>query len=260
METTLTIILTGIVLTLFLFIWKSRRKKPGTLQTIPPHFLEILNTRIPFYIKLNKEKKKEFEERMMHFLSATRITGVNTEPDDEDKVFIAASAIIPIFGFPSWEYNNLNEILLYPDSFDHDFAQTGENRNILGIVGEGAYNKIMILSRQQLKRAFANPTDRQNTAIHEFVHLIDKSDGSIDGVPSLFVDRQYALPWLKLIQKEIREIMADRSDIDPYGATNEAEFFAVVSEYFFEHPELLKSKHPELYELLTQVFKQKPAD
>ena len=57
---------------------------------------------------------------MMLFFSRIRITGVGTEVEDIDKVLIAASAIIPIFGFPDWEYMNLHEVLLYPDSFNHE--------------------------------------------------------------------------------------------------------------------------------------------
>ena len=81
----------------------------------------------------------------------------------------------------------------------------------------------------------------------------------MDGVPEFFVDRQYVKPWVQLIHQEIRNILSNRSDIDPYGATNEAEFFAVVSEYFFERPDLLEEKHPELYKLLSEVFNQQPA-
>mgnify|MGYP003870227291 CR=1 FL=1 len=65
-------------------------------------------------------------------------------------------------------------------------------------------------------------------------------------------------PTLNLIQEEIKKISTNHSDINPYGATNEGEFFAVVSEYFFERPDLLESKHPELYKLLVKVFQQQP--
>lgn len=260
METFFTILFSLFVLALIIFIWASRRKKNNRVEQIPQVYRDILIKDVPFYSKLDQPKKNEFESRMMHFLATTRITGVKTQVEQIDKVYIAASAIIPIFGFPGWEYNNLNEVLLYPDSFNHDFDQTGTNRSILGIVGEGAYQHIMILSQHQLRQAFINKTGKDNTAIHEFVHLIDKSDGTTDGVPELFLDRQYVVPWLQLIEKEIRDILSNRSDIDPYGTTNEAEFFAVVSEYFFERPELLETRHPDLYKLLTEVFKQKPGD
>lgn len=232
------------------------KKKPATVS-LTESDRNILSG-IPFYQHLDESRKKEFENRMLHFLAVTKITGVNTEAEEQDKIYIAASAVIPIFGFKDWEYGNLREVLLYPDSFSHEFEQTGEGRQILGMVGDGAYNGVMILSKNELRQAFINSTGKSNTAIHEFVHLVDKTDGSTDGIPETFVNKKYILPWLQLMRQEIQQIMADRSDINPYGATNEAEFFAVVSEYFFERPDLLQEKHPQLFELLTQIFQQTP--
>ena len=115
-------------------------------------------------------------------------------------------------------------------------------------------NDVMILSQHELRQAFINKTGKTNTAIHEFVHLVDKTDGSVDGVPGFFMDRKYMVPWLQLMHAEIKKIRENKSDINPYGSTNEAEFFAVVSEYFFERPDLLKKKHPQLYDLLVKIF------
>ena len=240
-----------------ILIFYQRKKKPSVPAVFPDSYRYILAEQVPFFRQLNSEKKKEFETRMLGFLSNVHITGVKTIVEETDRVLIAASAIIPIFGFPGWEYNNLNEVLLYPDSFGDEFEQEGPHRNTLGMVGTGAFNHVMILSQRELRTAFLNEDGRTNTAIHEFVHLVDKTDGSIDGIPEYFMHRKYVLPWLDLMQKKIHEIMANNSDINPYGATNEAEFFAVASEYFFERPDLLQSKHPELYELLSAIFNQK---
>jgi hypothetical protein len=68
----------------------------------------------------------------------------------------------------------------------------------------------------------------------------------------------YVIPWLDLIQRKIKQIQANRSDINPYGATSKAEFFAVASEYFFERPDLLSTRHPELFKLLSAIFRQEP--
>ncbi len=231
-------------------------RKPVDVQPLPQEWRKLLEKDVPFYIKLDAGKRKLFEERMMHFLATTRITGVNTEADDTDRVYIAASAIIPIFGFNNWEYINLTEILLYPNSFSHDFDQTGDERSVLGMVGDGALNNTMILSRHEVRQAFLNKTSKSNTAIHEFVHLVDKTDGAVDGVPEFFLDKEYVLPWLRQMQENIQQILRNRSDINPYGATNEAEFLAVAAEYFFERPDLLQSKHPELYALLSTMFRQ----
>jgi len=214
----------------------------------------ILTENVICYNNLSAEEKKRFEYKVQEFILNCRITGIKTEVDEIDKVLIAASAVIPIFEFPDWKYLNLDEVLLYPSSFDTDFS-ISEGKNVLGMVGSGYMEGKMILSKQSLRNGFRNETDKKNTAIHEFVHLIDKSDGVIDGVPELLLSKQYAIPWIDLIKQEIDKIYDGKSDINPYGATNKSEFFAVISEYFFERPRLLQSKHPELYEMLEMIFR-----
>ncbi len=253
------VILLIFILAIAYTVFFLQKKKTTVTEPVPSRLKNILDEQVPFYQQLNNNRKTEFEERAVHFLTQVKITGVKTVVEDLDRVLIAASAIIPIFNFSGWEYPNLNEVLLYPDSFDHEFDQQGEDRNILGMVGSGALNHMMILSQFELRQAFINESGKNNTAIHEFVHLVDKTDGEIDGIPESILHKQYIKPWLQLMQKKIKEIIHEQSDINPYGATNEAEFFAVVSEYFFERPELLKEKHPELYDLLQHIFNPKPA-
>lgn len=245
----------AVIIVLASFLFNKRKNKPAPFLPMPQSYLDVLNNHVIFYQKLNAADKAIFEQRMQTFLSQVRITGVNTTVEDTDKVFVAASAIIPIFGFPDWEYMNLNEVLLYPDSFNNEFALEGTGRDTLGMVGTGPYQNVMLLSRHALREGFKNKTGKDNTAIHEFIHLIDKTDGAVDGIPEFILSKQYILPWLNLMHKEIKNIMADHSDINPYGATNQGEFFAVVSEYFFERPDLLQSKHPELYNLLVTMFR-----
>lgn len=239
----------------FSFWWSLRKKKTLIAGPIPEHYRMMLAEQVPFYRQLNEHKQKEFEERVQHFLAQVKITGIKTTVEDKDRVLIAASAMIPIFNFPGWEYVNLHEVLLYPGSFDFDFEQQGVGRSIVGMVGTGPLNHVMILSRQELRQAFNNKKGNTNTAIHEFVHLVDKIDGSIDGVPAFILEQKYIVPWLQLMHREIQKIRENQSTIDPYGAINEAEFFAVVSEYFFERPDQLKQNHPELYDLLVKIFR-----
>jgi MtfA peptidase len=260
MDTALSILFALAAFILICFIIFYKKKKRSVAPEMPGKYQELLAEYVEFYKQLDKVRQEEFRNRMQHFLSRVRITGIKTEVEDIDKVLVAASAIIPIFGFPEWEYMNLNEVLLYPGSFDHTFTPEGDEPHALGLVGDGPYQNVMLLSRHDLRQGFLNKTGKTNTAIHEFVHLVDKTDGSVDGVPEFLVSRKYILPWLELMQRNIKQIMENRSDINPYGATNQAEFFAVVAEYFFERPELLQSKHPELYDLLATIFRQKPAE
>jgi len=125
------------------------------------------------------------------------------------------------------------------------------------MVGNGFMNGKMILSKTSLRQGFQAELDKKNVGIHEFVHLIDGEDGSIDGIPKVLMKQQYVLPWMNLIYKKIEEINLDDSDIRNYATTNEEEFLAVASEYFFEHHQQLKKKHPELFEILSYFYSSK---
>ncbi len=218
----------------------------------------ILEKNISFYKALNKAERLHFESEVRVFLSYVSITGVNTVVENLDRILVASSAVIPVFAFPEWKYYDLKEVLLYSDAIDHDFKTEGAGRNILGMVGSGYMEGKMLLSKFALEQGFKNESDKNNTAIHEFVHLVDKADGDTDGIPKQLLSRQYVIPWMDMAYKQMQEIVQNRSDINPYGLTSKAEFFAVAAEYFFERPDLLQKKHAELYALLQQIFKQDP--
>jgi Mlc titration factor MtfA (ptsG expression regulator) len=235
-------------------------KRPVKKAVLPPGYKKVLLEHVAFYRALDEEGKIRFEEKIKEFLGYIRITGVNTNVDDLDKLLVACSGVIPIFGFPEWRYYNLGEVLLYPDAFNEiSFLSEDADRHVLGMVGDGAMQRTMILSKPALRSGFANASGTENTGIHEFVHLLDKEDGAVDGLPDALLKRQFVIPWLQLMAKNIVAIKAGQSDINIYGSKNEAEFFAVASEYFFEAPERFNQKHPELYNLMTQIFNQSPA-
>jgi Mlc titration factor MtfA (ptsG expression regulator) len=253
----LLILIAFIVILFFIFkkIW-AKPKWQIPKGTVPMEWRAILVKNISFYSRLNFKKKALFEYKVQEFLLNHKITGIKTDVSLTDELLIASSAIIPIFSFPEWKYSNLFEILVYPDTFNEDFKFEGEDRKILGMVGTGFMQGKMILSKKAIRKGFANESDKKNTAIHEFVHLIDKLDGQTDGVPELLLEKQYVIPWLELIRSKIDDIYEGKTDINPYGGTNKQEFFAVTSEYFFEKPKLLAKKHPELHALLEQIFDQ----
>lgn len=236
------------------------KKKPDVKTPFPQKWRNILLKKVDFYEDLDNTERERFEQAIQNFLADVDITGVETTVDDTDRLLVASSAVIPIFGFPDWRYSNINEVLLYKGTFNHDYQTEGEERNVLGMVGNRELSRMMVLSKPALHHGFANDTDKLNVGIHEFVHLLDMMDGATDGVPEHFLNRQYVIPWIDLMERKIAEIKRGSSDINPYGATNRAEFFSVVSEYFFSRPHLLESKHPELYELLEKIFKQELAE
>ena len=222
---------------------------------LPENYRELLNDYSKFYRNLDEEGQKKFDDRIEHFLKAVKITGVNAEVEDIDRLLIAAGAIIPVYGISDWQYINLHEVLLYPGAFNEDFDQGGSDRPIAGMVGTGAMQNVMIITKWQLRQGFINNNDAHNTAIHEFVHLIDKMDGTMDGVPEIILERKYIDRWKNLMDSTIWQMKNHGSDINMYGATSPVEFFAVISEYYFEQPDLLNAHHPDLYEMLGKIYK-----
>jgi hypothetical protein len=248
------------VLVLGWAIWRYSQHQKEDEQPLPATYPQLLQAHVAYYRSLPDDKKSLFNERVRHFLNTVQIEGIGTSVDDVDKVLVASSAIIPIFGFSDWYYP-LTNVLIYEDRFNKDYETTGDERNILGMVGEGgALQSTMVLSKPALHEGFANETSKENTGIHEFVHLLDKIDGATDGSPDYLLEKGHIKPWLQLIHRSIHDIKSNRSDINPYGITNEAEFFAVVSEYFFKRPDLLHEKHPELFARLEEIFRQHPLE
>lgn len=238
------------------------KKSPAVVAALPlaNALKQLLNDHVDYYANLDDANQLRFEGMIAAFLNRVNIEGVGLQVTDLDRVLVAASAVIPIFGYKEWRYNNLTNVILYPDTFNNDFQFEGdENRNIMGMVGSGYMNGQMLLSQSALHHGFGKSSGKSNTGIHEFVHLLDKSDGATDGVPENLMPHEYATPWLKMMHQEINRIERGQSDINPYAATNEAEFLAVASEYFFEKPDQLQDKHPELYALLSRIFAQDPA-
>lgn len=252
-------IIVGLGLFAFLGFWAWRGTRPvyQVPKKFPPAWRELLQAHVHFYQNLDEKGKRRFERSIRRFLQRVHITGVRVEVEDLDRLLVACSAVIPLFGFPNWEYNYLHEVLLYPAAFDRNFSTKNPEQVITGMVGNTRNMEgVMILSKHSLRQSFDNHSDKHNVGIHEFVHILDKQDGAIDGIPGELNGKAYAQPWLKLMHREMKQIRKGKSDIDAYAGTSEQEFLAVTSEYFFEQPKQLKEKHPELYQMLRKVYHQ----
>ena len=220
---------------------KIRRRRRLLRQPFPPEWATVLQRDVAFFRALEPEAQRRFRRQVQVFLGEKRITGIDVEVDATTRVLAAASAIIPIFGFPGWEWHQIREVLIYPTRFTQDFSigETTDHRT-LGMVGTGAMNRLMILSKPDLLAGFHNPGDKRNVGLHEFAHLVDLSDGAVDGVPAVGLDRRAVGPWIELVRRTMQEIEAGTSDIHRYALTSEAEFFAVATEYFFERPGVMQ--------------------
>ncbi|MDG1780575.1 MAG: zinc-dependent peptidase [Flavobacteriales bacterium] len=235
----------------FYYRKKARKKISGPF---PVSWHTILKEEVDFYDNLTPADQLVFQERVQAFLSSVTITPVQTEIDDSHRLLVAAAALIPLFHLGESTYPNLEEVLIYPNAFSKNHELQGKNRNVAGMVGTGYMNGTMILSKRALKGGFRRAKDGQNTAIHEFVHLIDGWDGAIDGLPEVLLKQPAVSPWLELIRIKMNEIKHKKSDIDSYGGTSATEFFPVAAEYFFEAPDRMKKEHPELYAHFGDMF------
>lgn len=216
-----------------------------------------MNEHIPFYARLSKSDKKIFEDRVSLFISEIIVTEIEKEvPERETCLYVGASAVIAFWGLPFWNYGRLTEVLVYPDNFTED-NRIDPLGSIEGKVHVGGLmDTTMILSKPALVAGFKNDHDKRNVGVHEFAHLLDKSDGSVDGLPDGMNEEQ-RIKWIELFEKEFKHELNDSKDVNTYASTSSVEFFAVLVEYYRESPDLLRRKHASLYSILSDYFSTK---
>ena len=130
-------------------------------------------------------------------------------------------------------------------------------------LGESWHRGAVVLSWDDVRRGAADIHDAQNVVLHEFAHQLDSESGGVEGLPDL-PRGSLVSAWARVLGREYRELAEEirrrhATLLDPYGATNPAEFFAVATETFFERPLALRRRHPELYEQLKLFYRQDPA-
>ncbi|MDT8308243.1 MAG: zinc-dependent peptidase [Bacteroidales bacterium] len=232
---------------------RKHRERKILSTPFPEQWRTLLKQHVGWYHLLTQEEQGRFEMQVQRFLANTQIIGIKTEIDDLLRILTAASAIIPVFNFKGLNFRKLSQVFIVDGNVISKEKMDGY---ILGQVKVMHNSGIMTLSKQALLQGFMNMTDKKNVGIHEFAHVIDGADGVIDGVPSAAIPVDLIDSWNKIISEKTAGIMDGDSDINAYAATSEAEFFAVVTEYFFERPQIMKTKHPRLYEILSKIYLQ----
>jgi MtfA peptidase len=245
--------------------WRRQRleKRP-----FPKAWLEILRERVPYYELLSSDEQSQLRKLIPVFLSEKNFEGCGgLQMTDEIRITIAAQACLLLLNREHDLYAGLHSILVYPSSY----RAPAKFVDPAGVVHEGDEGRLgeawlrgsVILSWDDVRRDAVDFEDGSNVTLHEFAHQLDQQDGSFDGAPLLEKPSHYR-SWARVLMKEYRALgeAADRGQetlIDQYGATEPAEFFAVITEAFFEAPEALKAEHPELYAELKKFFRQDPA-
>ena len=262
MITTLLIIGLLLIGSLLFFLYKSsaqkQKQRKKYLSDFLPSWETILKEKVSYYNQLSPEDQERFKKKIQQFLSEATISGVNVDVDDSIRLLIASSAVIPVFRLDDWQYLNMGEILVYNGEVDTgETSEYDKETILLGQVRPFQTKHMVLFSKQYLEQGFQQMKDGHNVGMHEFAHMIDQADGDIDGIPSSIMPPELIKPWTKIMYAELEKMKKGKSDINVYGYTNHAEFFAVVCEYFFENPEKFKKKHPEMYRILTATFFKK---
>jgi hypothetical protein len=199
------------------------------------------------------EEWRDRYERLVQIFVAEKhwIPAAGMLIDDEVKVVIAGAACRLVMRLDLSYLDRLTEIVVYPYVYKHG----SDNR--MAVLGEAHNWGTVVLSWPAVVSGLANPCDGHDTAVHEFAHVLDRDAGSFNGTPFLRARADYA-PWAAIMVAHYERLQQGFPDemavMRMYGATNPAEFFAVATESFFETPEAMQEKTPELYAILRKFY------
>jgi Mlc titration factor MtfA (ptsG expression regulator) len=254
---------------MILGLLKRRRRQRLRARAVPSSWRTIISRNVPIFRRLSPNDQSELLQHVQVFLVEKQFEGcAGLEITDEIRLTIAAQACLLLLHRETVYYPQLTTILVYPSTY----VVHGE-RHLEGPIWEEGGQFLLghtqhrlgtlVLAWDAAKRSAANPADGRNIILHEFAHQLDFEDYATNGVPAL-TSREQSERWARVMRKEFNTLRwADQSGVptllDTYGATNPAEFFAVVTEAFFERPHPLQARHPELYRELKRFYCQDPA-
>ncbi|MCA6589944.1 MAG: zinc-dependent peptidase [Pseudanabaena sp. M090S1SP1A06QC] len=248
-------------------LWVKWQRDRLMAKPVPRHWLNIIESNLAIYHSLETHQQKQLQGYVQVFLKEKQFIGcMGLQVTEEMRVTIAAIACLLLFGDRKTYFPNLRSILIYPHAYivneivmrDHYIVE----ERLVARLGESWTQDQIILSWEQIQQDLRNWQDGHNVILHEFAHQHDQEYGSAEGVPILPRTLDYAL-WAKVMTTDYLQLCDQverqhKTIIDSYGATNPAEFFAVVTETFFEKPKQLYQHHSSLYELLQRYYQLDP--
>jgi Mlc titration factor MtfA (ptsG expression regulator) len=253
-----------------LFNWlKDRRRSKLAAETFPAAWLQIVHHNCRHFATLDPGEQARLLRDVRWFLDEKSIeTAIGLKLTDEMRVTVAAHASLLGLGFEAPPFDRLRSVIIRADSYLGTQIQRGssglELHSETARIGETTRNGPVLLSWRDVEQQCRDAPYGRNVILHEFAHLLDMVDGDVDGVPPLQNEEQYKT-WKDVTRIEYHRLVNEAqfgipSLLDWYGATNEAEFFAVATESFFEQPTEMRKLHPRLYDVLRVFYKQDPAN
>lgn len=247
---------------MFGFFDRHRRERLRA-EPFPDESMRILRKNVPLYSRLSEADRTELHGLIQVFLAEKVFEGCGgLELTDEIRVTIAGQACLLLLHRETNFFKRLITILVYPSAYvakgmEHiggGVFLEGEQARL----GEAWVDGVVVLSWDDVRGGAFDPKDGHNVVLHEFAHQLDQEDGSADGAPILETRSRYAA-WSRILGHDFDELREDeqaarKTVLDGYGATNPAEFFAVATECFFEKPNQLRKKHPQLFDQLASYY------
>ena len=238
-----------------------RLQKKIESEAFPESYRRWLE-RIPQYRLLPPELKERLEKKILYFMATREFRGVKTEVTEEMRVVISFFACLMVLEIPGECYEALKTILIYPsDVVAEEVRSNGGiySRERLILEGQSAGDTVVIAWNEARREAYH--LRRHNVVVHELAHVLDFEEGAFDGTPPLEWSRYDE--WAHVLYRRFRVLQEKAHTnrdwgkyalIGEYAASNEAEFFAVVSELYFQAPLTLKRHFPDLYKEWKSFF------
>jgi Mlc titration factor MtfA (ptsG expression regulator) len=256
--------------------WRERRREKLLEVPFSPAHRAVLEHRIKRYRSLDAAQQQHLRDMVQVFIAEKNWEGCGgLRLTDEMKVIIAAQACLLVLELPHRLYENVDSILVYPSAVLRPEQRAGifmRQRELVStgataLLGEAQLHGSVVLAWDRVLRDTTYPYTGHNLVYHEFAHQLDMLDGDADGTPPL-ASREERQRWREVCERTFHELRArvagssgyaEDSGLDAYGATNEAEFFAVATEHFFDRPRQLREAEPALYDVLMAFYRQDPA-
>ena len=247
--------------------WVAHRRRRIAARSLPGEWQRVLEG-LPHVRRLPAAVRHDLESRVKVFLAEKDFFGARGfEVTDEARVAIAAQACLLLLGRPGAVFPNLREIVVYPGAFIVERVRpepsgvVQEQRQVLA--GESHARGQVVLSWDDVVAGAADAFDGRNVVLHEFAHQLDQLKGHANGAPP-WLPRARRERWAQVMGEEFAALRArlawgEPSLLDPYAATDPAEFFAVATEHFFEQPERMALELPRLHAELAAFYRIDPA-
>jgi len=249
-----------------------RRRKKLTRAPFPPLWEDIIRRNVAHYCILDNTERAHLRALIQVFIAEKYWEGAGgLELTDEIRVTISAQACLLLLGLSHNYYQNVKSIIVYPSTVVPPQRKPGffeitstPVELTQPIIGQAFRQGPVIIIWDAALRGGRHPEFGHNVIYHEFAHKLDLLDGTPDGTPPLR-DRAEYHDWVLTCSREYlrlkhRTEKDKKSFLDSYATTNEAEFFAVATEQFFDQPQLMIKHAPDLYRVLKEYYRQDPSE